>query len=82
MEIEHVEDEFFCPMTAKTEQVLIRITTKTRTNRAVAGGSSCIVFKNLEECTGLFSCRIQTDHGRSSSFDWEHCPLIEILKTK
>jgi hypothetical protein len=82
MEIDHIKNEYFCPVTAKSEMVLIRHTKAKLASRTGGGWDYPAISINLGECTGLDSCGVRTDHGRDSSLDLERCPLIAILKTK
>ena len=81
MEIDHVKNEYFCPVTAKAEIVTIRHTKAKFANRTDGGWPNPAVSINLGECPGLDTCGVRADHGRDSSLDLERCPLITILKT-
>jgi hypothetical protein len=51
-----------------------------RSSRSRTSEAASFTSHHVRECTGMAVCGVRTDHGRSSSFAWERCPLNMTLK--
>lgn len=77
------KDTYACPVTNKTEHVVITEETTTILLTGLAGGSESCVLKILDNCSGIEGCGVRTRHSELSyNNDWSRCPLNTILKTK
>ena len=77
--IDHVGDKYLCPVTQKTETVLIQHTTTRQEVLPAKKGTSYPVTKNLKYCSGLDICGVMQNHADNLSFTWELCPLKSKL---
>ncbi|MBB5348445.1 hypothetical protein JWG42_08655 [Desulfoprunum benzoelyticum] len=77
--IDHVGERYLCPVTQKTETVLIQqITTKPKVVE-IRKEHIYPIAKNFEYCSGLDVCGVMTIHGDGLTFSWELCPLKASL---
>lgn len=77
--IDHVGERYLCPVTQKTETVLLQqITTKPKVLE-IRKENSFPITKNFEYCSGLDVCGVMKNHSDGLTFSWELCPLKAIL---
>lgn len=77
--IDHVGERYLCPVTQKTETVLIQqITTKPKVLE-LRKENIYPITKNFEYCSGLDVCGVMKIHNDGLTFSWELCPLKAVL---
>jgi hypothetical protein len=77
--VDHVGEKYLCPITQKTETILIQQTTTKPKLPEIRKGNSFAVTKDLEYCSGLDICGVMKDHEEGLAFQWELCPYRSIL---
>jgi len=77
--VDHVGEKYLCPVTQKTETILIMKTTTKPKMPEIEKGAAWIVTKDLEYCSGLDSCGVMHSHENGLAFQWEICPFKAIL---
>lgn len=77
--VDHVRERYLCPVTKKTETVLIQKTTTRPKMPEKEHGGAFLVTKDLQYCSGLDSCGVMRSHGSGLAFQWEICPFKAIL---
>ncbi len=77
--IDHVGDRYLCPVTQKTETVLIQQTTMRPETLAFKEEAAVPVSKDLKYCSGLDTCGVMQNQDDHLTFTWDHCPLKTAL---
>ncbi len=77
--IDRVGDKYLCPVTQKTENVIIQNTTTRHEASAVQKETAFPVTKNLKYCSGLDACGVMKSQDDNFSFTWDRCPLKATL---
>ena len=77
--IDHVGNRYLCPVTQKTETVLIQHTTMRQEQTGANKGAFYPSKKNLKYCSGLDTCGVMKDLDDKLSCRWERCPLKASL---
>ena len=73
--INNVSNKYFCPVTQKTEMVIIQHTTKRQQQAKDQKEVSFPAKKTLKYCSGLDTCGVMKNNDDNFSFTWDLCPL-------
>ena len=76
--IDHVGDKYLCPVTQKTETVIIQLSTMRPEALEIKEGSAFPVTKNLKYCSGLDICGVMQNQDDHLTFTWDQCPLKKV----
>ena len=76
------KEQHFCSKTQQLETLCVKITTVTITLNSYEGPKTESHSRtNIQDCSGLASCGVQTTHASGATFDWDRCPVWQILRT-
>lgn len=73
--IDNVGDKYLCPVTQKTEIVIIQRTTTRQQQPTGQKVASFPAKQTLKYCSGLDTCGVMKNHDDNFSFTWDLCPL-------
>jgi hypothetical protein len=81
--VNYTNDFYPCPVTHTVETVRTEhtTTTKTKNSRSLTPSVEIFVSKKIQSCSGIDNCGVKVTNGPDSTFQWQLCPLIPILKS-
>ncbi len=74
-------ERYDCPVIKSTVSAHVaNIATQSSHSESTNPGNDQFYFKSLLDCSGVLFCGVYKKNNSRSTFTWEKCPLVPILK--